>query len=125
MDELHAPDTGDNADCVQDGHLYHRSPLMNEVEINSETVASLGTELARYIEKYGAKHRDLKVEEALSALMHTVAYLVGTTASRTGRENLVANVKRLLPDLLDRTLKATAEVEAEVENMAEPAVHVH
>ena len=96
---------------------------MPEVDVDRETVCTLSTELAQYIERYGKKHRELKVQEALSALMHTMAYLVGTTASRTAREDLVANLKRLLPDLLDRTLKA-AEIEAEGENVAEPA-HLH
>jgi hypothetical protein len=98
---------------------------MPEVDIDREIVCELGTELARYIELYGKKHRELKVQEALSALMHAMAYLVGTTASRIGREDLVANVKRLLPNLLDRTLKARAEMEAEAGNLAESAAHLH
>jgi hypothetical protein len=98
---------------------------MHEVEINSETVCRLSTEIAQHIERHGKKRHELKVQEALAALMHTMAYLVGTTASRISREDLVANVKRLLPDLLDRTLKATAEIEAEADDLAEPASRIH
>ncbi len=55
--------------------------------------------------------------------MQAVSYLIGTTDSRTDREALIANIKRLLPDLLDRTLARAAEMEAKKENAAEPAVH--
>jgi hypothetical protein len=98
---------------------------MHKVEINEETVAKLTIELTRHIESYGATHRELIVQEALSAAMHVISYLIATTASRTDREDLVANIKRMLPDVLQRSLARGAEMEASANHAAQEIRHVH
>jgi hypothetical protein len=98
---------------------------MREVEINAEIVAELGSKLERCIDRYGEKHPDMKIQDALSALMHVIAYFVGTTACPGCREDLVANVMHFLPDMLDRTLARAAEMEPDADGAAEPAGHLH
>jgi hypothetical protein len=98
---------------------------MHEVTINAEIVCELGSKLERCIDRYGAKHSHMKVQDALSALIHVIGYLVGRTTCPTCREDLAGNVMHFLPDLLDRTLARAAEMDADADDAAEHASHLH
>ena len=94
---------------------------MPEIDIDRDTAGKLGTEIVEYVNKYGTKHPELKTGDVMMALMQAMMFAVATITSRAGRENAAMDVKRILPDMIDRALARAAEIEAEGGDVAEPA----
>lgn len=77
---------------------------MHQVPIDPHRVMDLALELSRFIADYGTKHPEMITQEALAAAMRAMGYVVASCEGRSDREDLIANIERILPAVLARAL---------------------
>jgi hypothetical protein len=82
-----------------------KGTMKHEVHLNPDIVMELSLELLRLISRYGVEqHPEMITQEALASILQAAGYLIASTEDRTDRADLIANVERILPAVLNRAL---------------------